>query len=164
MGLLDDAIREHLELKRRTGADPSAIAREEREVLAPVFPDEDAGPDAGPGGYGSPPAQEASEAAAEIAPVGAVPVRDHVDGGDRPTDLSPAGQETAELDMQAVMEEDPDAADGASPVGPILDGPVQAGDAGETPAEDSLEWEIPSERDRETAPEDVPGQERLSFE
>jgi hypothetical protein len=36
MGLLDDAIREHLELKRLRGADPSEIARAEREALGPV--------------------------------------------------------------------------------------------------------------------------------
>jgi hypothetical protein len=36
MGLLDDAIREHLDLKRRRGADPSEIAREEAEALGPV--------------------------------------------------------------------------------------------------------------------------------
>jgi hypothetical protein len=33
MGLLDDAIREHLELKRRHGADPDEVSRQEREVL-----------------------------------------------------------------------------------------------------------------------------------
>jgi len=36
MGLLDDAIREHLELKRRNGADPSEVARQEREALGPA--------------------------------------------------------------------------------------------------------------------------------
>jgi hypothetical protein len=36
MGLLDDAIREHLDLKRRRGADPSEIDREEAEALGPV--------------------------------------------------------------------------------------------------------------------------------
>jgi hypothetical protein len=36
MGLLDDAIREHLDLKRRRGADPTEIAREETEALGPV--------------------------------------------------------------------------------------------------------------------------------
>jgi hypothetical protein len=36
MGLLDDAIREHLDLKRRRGADPTEIAREEDEALGPV--------------------------------------------------------------------------------------------------------------------------------
>jgi len=36
MGLLDEAIREHLDLKRRRGADPSEIERLEREALGPV--------------------------------------------------------------------------------------------------------------------------------
>ena len=36
MGLLDDAIREHLDLKRRRGADPSELARQEHEALGPA--------------------------------------------------------------------------------------------------------------------------------
>jgi hypothetical protein len=36
MGLLDDAIREHLDLKRRRGADPDEVARLEHEALGPV--------------------------------------------------------------------------------------------------------------------------------
>ena len=36
MGDLDEAIREHLELKRRRGADPAEVAREEQEALSPV--------------------------------------------------------------------------------------------------------------------------------
>ncbi|HUA44217.1 MAG TPA: hypothetical protein VMA77_03260 [Solirubrobacteraceae bacterium] len=36
MGLLDDAIREHLDLKRRRGGDPAEIERAEREALGPV--------------------------------------------------------------------------------------------------------------------------------
>ena len=36
MGDLDDAIRDHLELKRRRGADPAEVARQEHEALAPV--------------------------------------------------------------------------------------------------------------------------------
>src|ERR1043166_8891000 len=36
MGLLDDAIREHLELKRRHGADPQEVARQEDEALGPI--------------------------------------------------------------------------------------------------------------------------------
>jgi hypothetical protein len=49
MGLLDDAIREHLDLKRRRGADPADIERAEREALGPVrrgpeVAAEDAGP------------------------------------------------------------------------------------------------------------------------
>jgi hypothetical protein len=36
MGLLDDAIREHLDLKRRRGADPAEVTRLEQEALGPV--------------------------------------------------------------------------------------------------------------------------------
>ena len=43
MGLLDDAIREHLDLKRRRGGDPAEIERLEREALGPVR----RGPEAG---------------------------------------------------------------------------------------------------------------------
>lgn len=36
MGILDEAIRDHLELKRRRGGDPTEIERLEREALGPV--------------------------------------------------------------------------------------------------------------------------------
>ena len=36
MGLLDEAIKEHLELKRRHGADPGEVARLEHEALGPA--------------------------------------------------------------------------------------------------------------------------------
>jgi hypothetical protein len=36
MGLLDDAIRDHIELKRRHGADPGEVARIESEALGPA--------------------------------------------------------------------------------------------------------------------------------
>ena len=55
MGILDDAIREHLDLKRRRGADPAEIERAEREALGPVrrgpelTGDEPAAPEADPG-------------------------------------------------------------------------------------------------------------------
>src|ERR1700734_871754 len=62
MGFLDDAIREHLDLKRRRGADPTEIERAEREALGPVR----RGPEVG--GDDAPDAPEAPDAAA---PVGA---------------------------------------------------------------------------------------------
>ena len=46
MGLLDDAIREHLELKRRRGADPDEVARQEDEALGDPRSGEFATPDA----------------------------------------------------------------------------------------------------------------------
>src|SRR5271167_1175454 len=42
MGLLDDAIRDHLDLKRLRGADPVEVAREQKEALSPVLVEEDA--------------------------------------------------------------------------------------------------------------------------
>jgi hypothetical protein len=58
MGLLDDAIREHLELKRRRGADPSEVERMEQEALgAPQrgeFVEPDAPAAAGPAIYDEP--------------------------------------------------------------------------------------------------------------
>jgi hypothetical protein len=54
MGLLDDAIREHLDLKRRRGADPDEVARQEQEALGPprtgqfATPDDDEGFDLEP--------------------------------------------------------------------------------------------------------------------
>ncbi len=51
MGLLDDAIREHLDLKRRRGADPTEVERAEHEALGPVRrgpdPEQAAAADAG---------------------------------------------------------------------------------------------------------------------
>ncbi|MGC9222141.1 MAG: hypothetical protein ACP5H2_12515 [Solirubrobacteraceae bacterium] len=53
MSLLEDAIREHLDLKRSHGADPAEVARQEREALGPVRREGfDAGHPAGPSGEG----------------------------------------------------------------------------------------------------------------
>jgi hypothetical protein len=46
MGLLDDAIREHLELKRQRGADDDEVSRLEREALGPVVRGDEFVPDA----------------------------------------------------------------------------------------------------------------------
>ncbi len=45
MGLLDEAIREHLELKRRHGAEASEVARQEHDALGPVRREDIAIPD-----------------------------------------------------------------------------------------------------------------------
>jgi hypothetical protein len=60
MGLLDDAIREHLDLKRRRGADPTEIERAEREALGPVR----RGPETG--GEDAPPPEPALEPEAGV--------------------------------------------------------------------------------------------------
>jgi len=56
MGLLDDAIREHLDLKRRSGGDPAEIERLEREALGRVRREPTA-----PVGTAAPPVQAAPE-------------------------------------------------------------------------------------------------------
>jgi hypothetical protein len=57
MGLLDDAIREHLELKRRRGADEGEVARQENEALGAARRAEFARPE---GGEDAPPAEAAA--------------------------------------------------------------------------------------------------------
>src|SRR5215212_395117 len=62
MGLLDDAIREHLELKRQHGAPDEEIVRAEQEALAPARRDPAAG-------AGVPPVEEVpGEEPADIPP------------------------------------------------------------------------------------------------
>ena len=67
MGVLDDAIREHLELKRKRGAEEEELARQEAEALAPAR----RGPAAE--GYGDGEPAEAVDPAAEPGPEEAEP-------------------------------------------------------------------------------------------
>src|SRR4051794_11683292 len=87
MGLLDDAIREHLELKRQHGADPDEVARQEQEALGPGQRNEFAQPSAG-GDVGAPPAEEPATTVlpAEDAPAAAE------EPAPPPEDALPAGE------------------------------------------------------------------------
>ena len=151
MGLLDDAIREHLELKRLRGADPGEVAREQREALDPVPRDERAAP-----GDDVPAAEEVP---ASPAPSGPTPVstaaEEHppvIAQPDGDTDFSNVGQETAELDMQAMLDEEEDTpAAGGSSTGPDVAESAGRVPAGEPPEEDSLEWEVPARSSGEPA-------------
>ena len=67
MGLLDDAIREHLELKRRRGADPDEVARQENEALGETRRAEFARPN------GDEAAETEAPATAEAAPAAESP-------------------------------------------------------------------------------------------
>jgi hypothetical protein len=88
MGLLDEAIREHLELKRRRGADAGEISREESEALGPVRRAPDGSPDLA--------SIPAPTAAAGSAPAAAPPravapaIDDEPDWGDEPAAHSPS--------------------------------------------------------------------------
>ncbi len=132
MGLLDDAIREHLELKRLRGADPGQVAREEHEALGPV--------DRGDGHRPEAQAVESGEHAPAVGQPAEV----------RGEETFPhAGQETTELDMSTVLGEgsthqpasippDPDAGESGQAVPPTTG--------------DSLEWEMPREHTAEPTP------------
>jgi hypothetical protein len=90
MGLLDDAIREHLELKRLGGADPSEVIRQEQEALGPALRG-----DGATHGEHEGASEERSAARQDQVPDR---VEDHPD-----KDLPYRGQETVELDMQAIL-------------------------------------------------------------
>jgi hypothetical protein len=178
MGALDDAIREHLELKRRHGAPTQEVARKEKEALEQgALPSDSAVP--GELGSGQAPlgdgaseglelepesAAEVSEAAPGLAPdeeldVGSMPEPPPAVGfADElePDEVLP--EEALELDATSPEEEDsaplePEAAlEGEQSSWEPADAPDGSGDA-----EDLLE-ETPDFL------EDVPEQDRLWFD
>ena len=110
MGLLDDAIREHLELKRLRGADPGFLAREEHEAFGPVRGgDAPANADDGgaPDDFDEPAGEDVMWMDDDHVPVSRLDDAQENDAHmDDAQDFSSVGQETAELDMRSVLEED----------------------------------------------------------
>jgi hypothetical protein len=104
MGLLDEAIREHLALRRRHGADPGEVAREEHDALGAAEPME---------GVGDPvPALDDRQPVAAAAEA----VRDQRAAG------SPdAFPETVELDMRKIFEADRPEREGSEPGDPRIE-------------------------------------------
>jgi hypothetical protein len=98
MGLLDDAIREHLELRRRHGADPSEVMSKEREALGPAARAAGALPADADLDYEAPVAAEPSMTAEDRR-------RERREAGRASDDLY-LSQETVELDMRAVLDAD----------------------------------------------------------
>lgn len=141
MGLLDDAIREHLELKRLRGADPGDVAREEREALGPLDHEDgveahDSDIDEGRRWTAAVPAEDGGWAAR---PPGEPAVRE-TSASDDP---GPIGGETVELDMESVLASDADAIQDPGDASDTA--PGQDRGSGQRPGE-SLEWEVPHER------------------
>jgi len=150
MGLLDDAIREHLELKRRNGADPGEVAREQQEALTPVFPDASAASDRDAEHQAESAAGDVGEAVPAAADAAPAPYQPDP-GADRTVedaaataDPSSTGQETVELDMESVLHADADGPAPAPQADPAFAGSEGDGAAHEPEAE-SLEWETPGE-------------------
>ena len=135
MGLLDDAIRDHLELKRLRGADPGEVAREQKEALAPVLTDEGVAPEEDPLLTLEDFDVEPGPAATEVSEVSEPPEHDPQPPSQLAlgTELPAGGQETAELDMQAVL--------GADEETPHEEWDVPGDSPSETPADSA-------ERDR----------------
>ncbi len=141
MGLLDDAIHEHLELKRLRGADPGLIAREEHSALGPVRGDESEGAD-----------DDGDSAHGGLASESAQPMQDdpgRISQPDQDQGFSHLGQETAELDMRTVLDDVP--SHDLAPAKPGAVGPVRerasVDDARpeQSVADDPLEWEMPGD-------------------
>lgn len=175
MGLLEEAIREHLDLRRRAGADPGEVARQEQDAFSAAyeeggayeaapstFYDAESEPVAGP-------AEVSFEAAAPEADYAGVPYAQDAyaepqhgadPGGPIAADrISLASQETAEIDMSALLSEDyPEFAAAARRPGRPA------------PAEEEIGWQEPVPAAgagavrAQRAGEQIPGQESLTFE
>jgi hypothetical protein len=151
--MLNDAIREHLELKRLRGADPGDVAREERDALGAMQREANPPQDQG----------AASNAVDGESAVSAdAPAFDGHESADEPHAHGP-GQETVEIDMGEEMADEELADDGPANEEPADDGlanesqatsrlrtgnraaPV-AHPAHSSPSSgESLEWEMPGE-------------------
>ena len=150
MGVLDDAIREHLELKRRHGAGEDEVRRQEAEALGPARreplvqePEEPADAVA---------AEEVAFAEAEAAPLesphGAEPTLGH----------EPAGEPVAD---EVPVEESLDAptfVPGAAPIEVDADREARALDEEEL-AEEELAAELAGDEVVEEPAEDLPAEE-----
>ena len=113
MGLLDEAIREHLELKRRRGADPEEVAKQEDEALGAPQRGEFAQPaeaeaeaDAEPEPAGEAVEDQPEEAEDWIAETGAEPAPAPFDA-----EAPAAAPETAELGEEPPPADEADAKD-----------------------------------------------------
>jgi hypothetical protein len=141
MGLLDDAIREHLELKRLRGADPGEVAREEQDALGPVRREGEAEHDSH-----EPPQAGVSGDRSSI--VDAEPAGD--------VDPLASGQETVEINMEAEFVATDDSERGSQTPATVRAAPVAHPAHMPDGGKDSLEWEVPGESPPDSA---VAGQE-----
>jgi hypothetical protein len=134
MGLLDDAIREHLELKRLRGADPGIVAREEKAALGPVSRE----------GQAERQLQDVDEPGAspeDMRPFSADPVPS------ADTERMTGGQETIEINMEDELaggaDTDREPKQETTPSENATPEPRAAHT--QTAAEESLEWEVPGD-------------------
>jgi hypothetical protein len=139
MGLLDEAIREHLDLKRKRGGDPTELARQEQEALGPAV-------------------REAAPAGDETA-AGAV-LADHDAPVAVPDPEAPPAHHPAPDDDLALDPEAPGPADIAEPPAERSEPPREPTPAGETGFQPEEPEPEPPARD----PEPVTSQETAVFD
>jgi hypothetical protein len=139
MGLLDDAIRDHLELKRRRGADPSEVAREQSEALPAVIRGR-------PLSSGYAPSDDVTpEAIAAAGPERTDRVPSSPDSPGEPVMSSRAhlDQDTAEFDMALVLSGSPEASgDEFPPARKIIMEPSPEPPTSEL-QDEAMEWDFP---------------------
>jgi hypothetical protein len=158
MGILDDAIREHLELKRRLGAPEDELEQKETEAF-------------GAGGAPRPPEPTAAEPEAEFQVERTTPAPEPEAAPEDPWE--PAGSDEDLLDRDEVLPQDSLEPNGSyAPPPPLQREPLSTEPEAEEPHEDPLdEWEeepAPPTEDvlRETPEflEETPEHDRLWFE
>jgi hypothetical protein len=137
MGLLDDAIREHLELKRKHGADPEDVARQENEALG----------QGGPRAEFAQPDAEPEAAAPAEAPPEPAPPEFHV------PEYDPAPEPPAPEPEQAA-DELPEGDPGVAEI-PTEDHPAAAPGYDEDPWLDDEPDEVPADESLEKRREDA---------
>lgn len=158
MGLLDDAIREHLELKRLRGADPGEVARAENDALGPVRPEAE---------VPAPPSEHedsdslgnGGDSIAEVdAPVGDAPASQSGLGA------AGVGQETVEINMEAELGRQSTSSETSAPPASGPAAPVGHPAHTQPSAGDSLEWEMPGDRKPDAEGEQSAEEDQASSE
>ena len=129
MGLLDDAIREHLELKRLRGADPGDVAREEDAALGPVHRRDESEPGGSSEGDVETTGSEES-------------LRQATDASS--VDDSSVGQETVEINMEAELAGSGSEHAASSEAMRATEGAHYSRE--QESGEESLEWEMPGDQ------------------
>jgi hypothetical protein len=135
MGLLDDAIREHLELKRKHGANPEDVARQENEALG----------QGGPRAEFAQPVAEPEAPAPEPAPAAETPTEFHV------PEFEPAAPEPEPEPVDELPQGEP----GITEL-PTEDHPAAAPGYDEDPWLDDEPDEVPAEESLEAQRRDEP--------
>ncbi len=139
MGLLDDAIREHLELKRLRGADPGVVAREEQDALGPV-------PRRSEAAYGD----EADDGSGATHNDEALPAPNAEATADS-VDSGSVGQETVEINMEAELASGGDFGQPHPVQQDAGARPVARPASARTISDESLEWEVPVDEVEESS-------------